>query len=92
MEAIYVIKRPLVTEKGTWAMNELNRYSFEVDKKATKNDIKAAVESLYKVKVEKVNTRIRKGRQRRLRYGLVLTPDVKTATVRLKEGDRIELF
>jgi large subunit ribosomal protein L23 len=92
MEPIYVIKRPMVTEKGTWGMNELNRYAFEVDVKATKGDIKKAVESLYKVKVEKVNTQVHKGRQRRMKYGLVMTPTVKTAVVRLKEGSTIELF
>jgi large subunit ribosomal protein L23 len=92
MEATHVIKKPLVTEKGTWAMNEQNRYSFEVDVRASKVDIKQAIESLYKVKVEKVNTRVCKGHQRRLRYGLVITKAVKTAQVRLKEGNRIELF
>lgn len=92
MEPVYVIKRPMVTEKGTWGMNELNRYAFEVDMKATKGDIKKAIEALYKVKVEKVNTQVHKGRQRRMKYGLVMTPNVKTAVVRLKEGSTIELF
>lgn len=92
MDAIYIIKRPKVTEKGTWAMNEQNRYAFEVDARASKTDIKKAVESLYKVKVEKVNTQVRKGRQRRTKFGLGLTPTVKTALVRLKDGNRIELF
>lgn len=92
MEAHYVIKRPVVTEKGTWAANEQNRYMFEVDPKATKTAIKSAVESLYKVKVEKVNTQVRKGVQRRVKYGMILTPTIKTALVRLKEGNTIELF
>lgn len=92
MEAVYVIKRPTVTEKGTWAMNELNRYSFEVNPRASKTDIKKAIEELYKVKVEKINTQIRKGRQRRMKYGLTETATVKTAVVRLKEGNKIELF
>jgi large subunit ribosomal protein L23 len=87
-----VIRRPLVTEKGTWAMNEQNRYAFEVDARASKTDIKSAIEAIYKVKVEKVNTQVRKGVHRRLKYGVVRMPDVKTATVRLKEGSTIELF
>lgn len=87
-----VIKKPLVTEKGTFASNELNRYSFEVDPRATKTEIKAAVEAMYKVKVEKVNTQVRKGEFRRLRYGLVKGSTRKLATVRLKEGSTIELF
>lgn len=87
-----VIKRPMVTEKGTWAMNEQNRYAFEVDPRASKTEIKAAVEKIYNVKVEKVNTQVRKGEFRRLKYGLVQLPTTKTAVVRLKEGSTIELF
>jgi large subunit ribosomal protein L23 len=87
-----IIKKPLVTEKGTWAMNEQNRYAFQVDTRASKGDIKAAIEKIYNVKVEKVNTQVRKGVQRRLKYGLVQLSDTKTAIVRLKEGSTIELF
>jgi large subunit ribosomal protein L23 len=87
-----IIKKPLVTEKGTWAMNEQNRYAFQVDTRASKGDIKAAIEKIYNVKVEKVNTQVRKGVQRRLKYGLVQLSDTKTAIVRLKQGSTIELF
>lgn len=87
-----VIRKPLVTEKGTWAMNEQNRYAFQVDPRASKSEIKAAVEKIYNVKVEKVNTQVRKGVHRRLKYGLVKLPDTKTAIVRLKQGSAIELF
>lgn len=92
MHSTYVIKKPVVTEKGTFAMNELNRYTFEVDLRASKDMIRNAIEELYKVKVEKVNTQTRKGKQRRYRYGLTKESDVKLASVRLKEGDSIELF
>lgn len=92
MEAHYVIKRPSVTEKGTFVMNEQNRYTFEVDTKATKNDIKAAIESLYKVKVARVNTLTRRGKFRRMKYGLTQMPTTKTAIVKLEEGSTIELF
>jgi large subunit ribosomal protein L23 len=87
-----IIRKPVVTEKGTWAMNEQNRYAFHVDPRATKGQIKEAVEKIYNVKVEKVNTQVRKGVQRRLKYGLVQMSDTKTAVVRLKEGSTIELF
>lgn len=92
MDAVYIIKRPLLTEKGTYGMNELNQYSFEVDPRADKAEIKAAVESLYGVKVVKVNTQVKKGKHRRLKYGTVTEKLRKKATVRLREGDSIELF
>ncbi|MBX3359381.1 MAG: 50S ribosomal protein L23 [Phycisphaeraceae bacterium] len=92
MNATYVVKRPLVTEKSTFEMNELKRFAFEVDRRATKTEIKQAVESLYKVRVVGVNTQVRKGKQRRLRYGLVHESDTKKAIVRLHPEDTIELF
>lgn len=92
MEAHFVIKRPMVTEKGTYVMNEQGRYTFEVDPRASKTDIAAAVESLYKVKVEKVNTLTRRGKFRRMKFGLTQMSCTKTAIVRLKKGDAIELF
>lgn len=92
MEPTTVIRKPRVTEKSTYFMNEQNKYSFEVDPRATKTQIKAAVESIYKVKVAGVNTQIRKGKQRRYKYGMRVEKNVKTAVVRLAEGSTIELF
>lgn len=92
MDAIYIIKRPLVTEKSTFQMNELQQYSFEVDPRATKPEIKAAVEQLFKVRVLSVNTQVRKGKGRRLKYGYVTEPVKKRAMVRLHPEDTIELF
>jgi large subunit ribosomal protein L23 len=92
MDAMYVIKKPLVTEKSTFQMNELGRYAFEVDPRASKDDIKRAVESIYKVKVVGVNTQVRKSKQRRLKYGYVQSAPTKKAIVSLREGDSIELF
>ncbi len=91
-DPIYIIKKPVLTEKSTEAMNELGRYTFEVDRRATKSDIKSAIESLYDVSVEGVQTRTQKGKLKRLRYGYVRETNVKTATVRIKEGQVIELF
>ena len=92
MEAHYVIKQPILTEKSTFTMNERAQYAFLVDPRATKDDIKKAIESLYKVKVVGVNTQVRKGKHRRLKYGLTTEPTTKKATVRLAEGQAIELF
>lgn len=92
MEAIYVIKKPLISEKATYGMNEEKRYTFLVDRTASKDDIKAAVEQLYKVRVVGVNTQVRKGKERRLKYGLVVEPTTKKAVVRLHPEDQIELF
>lgn len=92
IEPHYVIRRPVLTEKSTAAMNDLGRYTFEVDRRATKTDVKQAVESLYGVTVVGVETRTLKGKLRRMRYGYVHEGLKKTAVVRLKEGQAIELF
>jgi len=92
MESVHVIKRPLLTEKTTFGMNELGQYAFEVDRRATKPQIKKAVEELYNVNVVSINTQVRKGRVRRLRVGYVQTPEIKRALVRLREGQVIEVL
>ncbi len=92
MDATYVIKKPILTEKSTVAMNEEGRYTFLVDRRASKTEIKDAVESLYGVKVVGVTTQLRKGKERRLRYGYVTEKLTKKATVKLQEGQTIDLF
>lgn len=92
MNAVHVIKRPIVTEKATFAMNEQGRYTFLVDRRATKDQIRRAIEQLYQVRVEHVTTQVRKGGRRRYRYGWVRLAPTKKAVVRLREGDRIDLF
>ena len=92
MEAHYVIKQPILTEKSTFSMNEQAQYAFLVDPRASKDEIKKAIEQLYKVKVVGVNTQVRKGKHRRLKYGLTQEATTKKATVRLAEGQAIELF
>ncbi len=91
MDYIYIIKKPLVTEKSTAGM-ESNKYGFQVDMTATKPQIKAAVESLYKVRVEAVNTQIRRERNRRLKYGMVPGKEWKMAVVHLHADDKIDLL
>jgi len=92
MEATTVIRRPLVTEKSTYESSEHNRYAFEVDRRATKPQIKEAIEALYQVRVASVATQHRKGRQRRNRFGYWQSKSIKRAIVKLHPDDRIDLF
>lgn len=91
MEATTVIRRPIITEKATFA-HELNRYAFEIDRRATKSDVKRAVEELYGVRVVGVATQNRKGRLRRNRHGFWQAKRMKRAVVRVHADDRIDLF
>lgn len=91
MEPTTVIKRPLITEKATWA-NGHNRFLFAVDGRATKTDIKKAIEQLYKVRVTGVNTMTRRARDRMYKYGKVTGRVTKRAIVRIHADDKIELF
>jgi large subunit ribosomal protein L23 len=86
-----IIKKPLITEKGTALMEE-NKYLFKVDKKANKSEIKKAVETLFKVKVLEVNTMTVPGKAKRVGRYLGHTSDWKKAIVKLAEGNRIEFF
>ena len=92
MEATKIIRKPLVTEKSTYASSELNRYVFEVDMKAKKPNIKRAVEEIYGVRVLSVATQVRKGEQRRNKNGYWQSGNKKRATVKIHPDDRIELF
>lgn len=87
----YVIKRPLVTEKNSM-LAEKGVYVFEVEKNATKEDIKKAVEKYFRVKVVGVNTAICRGRTKRTKFGLSKVPTWKKAMVQLKAGEKIGLF
>ena len=91
-EATHVIKRPLITEKSTWESGSRNRYAFEVDMKANKTQIKWAIGQLYKVRVEKVSTQVRKGKAFRTKFGFSNTGDWKKAVVQLHPEDKIDLF
>jgi len=92
MHATYVIKKPLITEKSTWESDARNRYSFEVDMRATKPEIRAAIELLYNVRVARVSTQVRKGEHFRTKYGYHRRSSWKKATVQLHNEDRIDLF
>ena len=87
-----IIRKLLVTEKGTRLKENANQYLFEVDRDANKLEIKDAVQKQFKVKVQEVRTMTRKGKAKRLRtmsYGK--TPDWKRAVVTLEAGQSIDL-
>lgn len=81
-----LVRRPIVTEKATIAM-EQNKYTFEVIPKATKPEIKAAIENLFDVKVVKVNTSRPPRKKRRVGKFLGYKPQYKKAIVTVAPGD-----
>jgi large subunit ribosomal protein L23 len=85
-----IIKRPIVTEKNTLKANLFNEYSFEVDIRANRTEIKQAVERLFKVKVLRVNTLINRREPKRLGKFPGKLTYWKKAIVKLKEGDKFE--
>ena len=85
-----VIVSPVITEKAT-IQSEQNKVVFKVKKSATKPQIKAAVEKLFDVKVESVNTLIRKGKVKRFKGTIGQQSDVKKAVVTLAEGHSIDV-
>ena len=92
MNAIDVIKGPIITEKGT-LVNEIgNQVVFRVDRRANKVEIRQAVERLFKVKVEKVRTSRVMGKIRRVGKTMGRKSDWKKAYVTLAEGSRIDFF
>jgi large subunit ribosomal protein L23 len=91
-EAHQIIKRPLITEKSTKQKEEGNQIAFVVDLKASKIEIRQAVEKLFKVKVRRVHTMNLLGKRKRLGRFIGWKSDWKKAIVTLREGDRIEFF
>ena len=85
-----VIVSPAITEKSTMA-SEQNQVVFNVAKKATKPQIKAAIEALFSVKVTGVNTLVRKGKVKRFRGTVGRQSDVKKAIVTLADGQSIDV-
>jgi large subunit ribosomal protein L23 len=88
-----VIIEPIVSEKS-YALSETGAYTFRVHASASKPEIHDAVEKIFNVKVEKVNTLNRKGKRKRNRRTGVLgsRPDTKRAIVTLAEGQTIDLY
>ena len=92
MDDYNIIVRPLVTEQGMHFANTRNAYSFEVNSKANKIQIRNAVEKLYSVKVLDVRTANVRGKPRRRGRNFGLTRNWKKAVVVLHEDNRIDLF
>lgn len=92
MKAHEVIQRPLVTEKSTLAREERNEVTFAVDPKASKHDVRRAVEELFSVRVEEVRTMRMPRKMRRVGRYVGARPQWKKAIVRLAEGQTIEFF
>lgn len=91
MHLYQVLRRPVITEKNT-ALQEQNKYAFEVAGKANKNQVKQAVEKAFKVKVVGVNVLTVPGKTRRVGRRQVKTSPWKKAVVTLKAGQKIEFF
>ena len=92
MNVYQVLKRPILTEKTDFQRDD-NQYVFEVDRRANKIQIKDAVESLFDVRVESVNTMMMKPKRRRMGRKMIVTqPAWKRAIVTLAPGERIQEF
>jgi large subunit ribosomal protein L23 len=92
VRAHQVIQRPLVTEKSTLAREERNEVTFAVDPKASKHDVRRAVEELFSVQVEDVRTMRMPRKMRRVGRFIGARSQWKKAVVRLAEGQSIEFF
>jgi large subunit ribosomal protein L23 len=86
-----VIDKPVVSEKS-YGLLDQNKYTFVVHPGANKTEIKIAVEKVFNVKVESVNTINRQGKRKRTKHGYGKRKDTKRAIVTLAPGDRIEAF
>ena len=86
-----ILIRPIVSEKS-YSLMDQGKYTFEVDPRSNKTEIKIAVEQIFGVKVLSVNTINRKGKTRRTRFGLGKRKDVKRAIVTVGAGEAIDIF
>lgn len=87
-----IIRYPSITEKNTLMREAENKYVFEVLKTATKPEIKTAVEKLFNVSVESVNTMVVKGKLKRMGKFSGYRSDWKKAIVKIQDGQKIEKF
>jgi len=85
-----VIVKPIISEKS-YALIDEGKYTFEVDPRATKTEIKLAIEKIFNVKVAGVNTLNKQGKTRRTKFGAGKRKDTKRAIVTLKSGS-IDIF
>jgi large subunit ribosomal protein L23 len=86
-----VLLAPVISEKS-YGLLDQNKYTFIVSPDANKTEIKIAVEKVFNVKVQSVNTMNRQGKRKRTKQGFGKRKDTKRAVVSLAAGDRIEIF
>ncbi len=91
-----ILKKPILTEKASALTEKLNRFSFKVDHRANKLQIKTAIEQMYGVSIVAINTMVVSGKSknRQTKAGLVSgrTPKYKKAIVTMKEGEVIDFY
>ena len=89
-EKIYsILRKPLTTEKSI-NLQQFNQYTFVVAKNSNRNEIKQAIESIFKVKVTKINTSILRGKAKSFKGSHGYRSDLKKAIITLKEGNTID--
>ena len=88
-KAYGIVKKPITTEKST-NLQQFNQYSFVVSKNSNSNEIKQAIEMIFKVKVNKVNTSILRGKGKTFKGTYGFRKDIKRAIVTLQEGNTID--
>ena len=87
-----ILRRPLVTEKSFAEQSSTNTYMFEVHLRATKDDVRAAVEKLFDVSVTDVRTLVVRGKSKRFGRRLGKRPNWKKAYIQLKPGQTLPVF
>ena len=91
-----ILKKPILTEKASALTEKLNRYSFKVDNRANKLEIKQAIEKMYGVNIQAINTIVvfGKSKSRNTKAGVVSgnAPKYKKAIVKLKDGETIDFY
>lgn len=92
MNPYQILSKPVLSEKSTLVREDLKQYTFKVDLRASKTDVRKAVEAVYGVKVVKVQTLITRGKVVRKGNSVSLTSKTKKAVVTLVEGAKLPLF
>lgn len=92
MNPFQVLSKPVLSEKSTSVRDSLTQYTFKVDLRATKTDVRTAIESVYGVKVAKVQTLITRGKVVRRGNNVSMTSKTKKAVITLVEGAKLPLF
>ncbi len=91
MKSPYQIVKGLVITEKMSMLGPYNKYAFKVDSRSNKTEIKKAIEEIYKVKVNKINTLKVRGKKKRVRWQEGKTASWKKAIVTLKSGEKIEI-